>query len=936
VHETESRTGKRVLSVDFVLPGTVTETAVGDTESRWVRCRANRNCNPARLFDFEVGPIRLDVGMGGRSTGISPDAMLATDVPLDDPADGDVASVAPFGDHPRERDTFYLAAGTAFTKPGATVSLVVELAEEVTTDGSPELSWEYAAGNAWQRLPIVPSETDEAARTLTGDGTITFDVPSNLTEATVAGHDDHWIRVRLVGGNYGEITYAHETKKDEQGDIVSESWEMSTTEITPPRLSSIQLSFAKREPPKRAVADNNLALDGDLTADLQEGVRPFERLPDDAQTLYFGFDAPLEDGPIQLLFSPEDRIYEDGFNPRIRWQYLADPADDDWIPLDARDGTESLLERGVVGLTFPERTTASSRFGDERHWIRAVVKGTPFEVPPGPTGATDLPVRIVDVDAPAETVTIRNVGDRPAELAGYRIDFEYGNPRAEQIGTFPAETVIEPGESLVVATGSAATEPGDLTLDYERPVLNNLDPDAVAILPPVETRPTVTTWRAGERPGSAEPGDGVGQTGVLQPCSPRLTTRTPRGETTTRPPVLRGLYPNTGWAENVETIEREVLGSSDGTTEQTFAVADPPVIDGSVWVNELQRLTTDQRATLRADRPEDVAVEGDDEPTAFWIRWTQQPDLLESGPDDRHYTLDRTAGRVEFGDGNHGEIPPPGSDNVRATYRTGGGADGNVRRGAVDGFRRSIPFVEAVTNEIAGDGGGDVESVESVGQRGPLEIKDRDKAVAAVDVERIAASAARKLARVRCFPGMDQVGDRTPGWVTVLIVPDGPEPKPVPSVSLQEHVHETVAARAPVGLVAAEQLVVRGPTYVAASVEAELAPSDAGRRSISALEESARRALAAFFDPVSGGPDGDGWPFGELPCPSDCYALLEGLDGVDHVTDLVLRFEEDDGVYEVRSDEETPGVNPDVLIYSGVHEVVARAPSLSRSAGGRS
>jgi hypothetical protein len=56
--------------------------------------------------------------------------------------------------------------------------------------------------------------------------------------------------------------------------------------------------------------------------------------------------------------------------------------------------------------------------------------------------------------------------------------------------------------------------------------------------------------------------------------------------------------------------------------------------------------------------------------------WIEVPSLDESGPDDRHFTLDRETGRVTFGDGEHGRRPAAGS-LVEATYRCGSGRSGN-------------------------------------------------------------------------------------------------------------------------------------------------------------------------------------------------------------------------------------------------------------------
>jgi hypothetical protein len=41
--------------------------------------------------------------------------------------------------------------------------------------------------------------------------------------------------------------------------------------------------------------------------------------------------------------------------------------------------------------------------------------------------------------------------------------------------------------------------------------------------------------------------------------------------------------------------------------------------------------------------------------------------------------------------------------------------------------------------------------------------------------------------------------------------------------------------------------------------------------------------LTKFFDPISGGEDGQGWPLGRDVHVSEVYRLLDGLPGVDYV-----------------------------------------------------
>jgi hypothetical protein len=58
-----------------------------------------------------------------------------------------------------------------------------------------------------------------------------------------------------------------------------------------------------------------------------------------------------------------------------------------------------------------------------------------------------------------------------------------------------------------------------------------------------------------------------------------------------------------------------------------------------------------------------------DEGDACWRDWARQESLANSGPDDRHYTIEPEAEEsgmaIRFGDGEHGRIPPSGGQNIR-------------------------------------------------------------------------------------------------------------------------------------------------------------------------------------------------------------------------------------------------------------------------------
>ena len=886
--------------------GPLVECEVDGVESKWLRVRLPPEHTPNGRHSFRIE----SVGLGPTPGPLFPDAMLANDVPQprrpDEGGENDDtrSPVRPFGKTPRQGDTFYFASSEAFSKTGSEVTISfgedgsvpaqgsrhrsgadnvgsdsdgdpVSASEAVETVGRrpaddpsktdagwllpgdrnvtateddaeggddggreekrehktkgnggdggssgdgggsgdnggddvtaandngrdrPTLSWEYWNGNGWARL----RDLSDGTRGLLEDGAVTFTVPADFVPTKTAGHEGLWIRTRLVGGDYGTVIYAEETDGE---------W-TRTVETDPPTYENVSVTygFAGMESPDHLVSHNARSYDH-VQEVSEDAFRPFRALPETSQTLYLGFDQSVTGGPIQLLVDVADQAFPPWFAPQVRWERRVDGDGDVWERVPTRDGTEGLIERGIVGLSLAEPPAASERFGTERHWVRARVRGTMFQA---------------------------------AEA----------NERA------PPD------------------EDGDTNSDGDQP--------------------------HGPRP-----------------CGTTVGAASTAGEPTTSSPTVLGIYPNVGWTAHAETIDGEMLGGSDGGRDQTFEADDPPVLDSAVWVDEVRALSTAQREALKADRPDDVVSDtsADGDMRAFWVRWERVDAFVDSSGDDRHYVLDPTDGRITFGDGTRGKIPPRGTDNVRIEYSTGGGEAGNVSAGAIEGLKRSLPFVESVTNPVGAVGGAPAEATEDVLGRAPRAIRDRDRAVTPADFERLAAESSRLIARARCLPGMDERGDNAPGWITVLIVPSSAAAAPEPETGLLNVVEDTLSAHAPASLLAREQLVVRGPSYVGVGVDARIVVTP--ESSLGIVEDRVVDRTEAFLHPLTGGFEGDGWPFGKLPSRSDIYAMLEQVDGVDYVDSLVLSFEGESEVAQTEGDL-PPTTDPDALIFGAAHEL---------------
>jgi len=79
---------------------------------------------------------------------------------------------------------------------------------------------------------------------------------------------------------------------------------------------------------------------------------------------------------------------------------------------------------------------------------------------------------------------------------------------------------------------------------------------------------------------------------------------------------------------------------------------------------------------------------------------------------------------------------------------------------------------------------------------------------------------------------------------------------------------------------------VVGPTYLQAGVNATVQSIDGQNQAV--LQQSIVDALNRFLDPLLGGPDGTGWPFGRDIYITEIMNIIASTPGVDHVTTLSL------------------------------------------------
>jgi hypothetical protein len=186
------------------------------------------------------------------------------------------------------------------------------------------------------------------------------------------------------------------------------------------------------------------------------------------------------------------------------------------------------------------------------------------------------------------------------------------------------------------------------------------------------------------------------------------------------------------------------------------------------------------------------------------------------------------------------------------------------------------------------------------------------RATTLLDYERIALDVpGTAIRRARAWSGIDPRYPclRAPGTVTVVVVPELPAARPVPTSETIESVRQYLHRRKTIGA----RLVVVGPEYV--EVRAVATVQSSARADAARTRYDILAALALFLHPMLGGPAGRGWPFGRDVYRSEILQVIDNVAGVDHVTALELFA----GAEEVSCGNVCIG--PFALTTSGPHEV---------------
>ena len=822
---------------------------------------------------------------------------------------------SPLGEKPVVGDSLYLASQTLLSMGGAKLTVELERSDvypfSQTVDGSqisspqPEdvqIRWEAWNGQSWEQVA--------QAESLDLNGTVSIQLPEQVTSVEVNGEENYWLRARLVAGNYGsEPRFITTSTIDDSGSeqkVTTNLLQEKGTGFFPPSLKSIKLSWDDDVlvPPEKLLT----ALPSGAFVHLNSDAN---NIPGGSPSLYLRFDRPFPNQAIALYLqvAPPPAGALRASTPvtepaKLTWEYSTAEG---WKPLSVVDETQNLSQRGMVRFLGPADFAPQNAFGQSGYWLRLHWQAGDFQIPPRLQRVLTNTVWASQATTFYDEVLGGGTGDSGLVVTTF-------------------QTPVLRGQKLMVR------EPELPPAEEQEALRQQFGEAAIAIIPDEAGQPDEiwVNWQ--------EVSDFYGSGSRDRHYTlDRMTGEIRFGG------EGQGMPPPQG-RNNIRLAFYQSGGGQQGNR------AAETVTELKTTVPYVDRVTNHEPARGGAD-VESLAAVQESAPKRLRHRdravtWQDLKDITHAASSEvarvKVITPRFDPGGLQWLPLYHLTIPQAGTLQVEATIRDSAGWELKI---TLYGPGQAEPF-----QVISG--------TSSIGNPVRLEFEIRDEHLAwgelwRIQLEQVGESRSKPTtlqgnitlttpvqtiqsefelpphrrtntdlanSTLRNNPLLD-IDDA--GQAQLLIVPHSPALQPTPSLALVEQVHRYLKARLSPGL----QLQITEPPWVKITVAAEVVPATSV--AANGLSQAVEQALTEFLHPLTGGMSRRGWPFGRRPHNSDLYALLERMPGVGHVQSLTITSEPSLG--DRNQDDGSISLLPEAdldryLIYSGQHQITLATP----------
>ena len=274
------------------------------------------------------------------------------------------------------------------------------------TSTNPELSWEYWNGKGWWKLGVTNDQTLNLKTT----GSVSFNVPADIASSDWAGKTNHWIRARLIGGDYGREKFVTTSVTNNDGSI-TQTIDRQIDGIRAPAILNLALSYRVCDPVRpgfvltkdsgqyRDQSDANRMAGAIVEAfiplaamlaqqtttkrnpqsesDCIPTADPQPQTPQAAavaqnvnsRALYLGLSGVISGANVNVLMLVDER--EHGQSAPLKVEALVKGQ---FVPITTEDTTRALGESGLLSVAFAVPPTLEALFGHSAILIRLMPK----------------------------------------------------------------------------------------------------------------------------------------------------------------------------------------------------------------------------------------------------------------------------------------------------------------------------------------------------------------------------------------------------------------------------------------------------------------------------------------------------------------------------------------------------------------------------------
>ena len=261
--------------------------------------------------------------------------------------------------------------------------------------------------------------------------------------------------------------------------------------------------------------------------------------------------------------------------------------------------------------------------------------------------------------------------------------------------------------------------------------------------------------------------------------------------------------------------------------------------------------------------------------------------FIDYGKDDGVFRFNGITGEVEFGDGEYGKIPDYKSNIYVKEYSVTEGKKGNLSPNKLTILKKSINYIESVTNITPAIGGSDGDTLDTLKKRAPSIFKTMDRAVTIQDYEILAKEFSAFVERVKCISQEGEI-------ILIVLTKNILDKDSFVNRKFLDDLQEFLESKSLITV----KPIVKVPRVVEAEtiISLKLTMEDKEFSRVE-LENALNEEATKYFNPFSG-LNGSGYPIGKSVTKADFYKILNKVDSNFYFDQLKIKRVDSEGFVE--------------------------------------